>query len=261
MSSDKALVSLEVTGGMAVVSLERPPVNAMSRALMEEFKACLLRAERDPSVRVIIVRSKLDGIFSAGADIRELQGLDPEGCASFIELGQRLFARLGEIPKPIVAVINGVCVGGGLELSMACDLRLAGESARFGQPEVNLGLISGWGGTQRLPRLVGKTRASEMLLVGEQISAAQALTIGLVNRVVPDDSLLDEAMALGQKLVAKSPVALAKIKETIERGLSLTLTEGLQVEAGCYVEAYTSEDAKEGVRAFLEKRPARFAGR
>lgn len=261
MSSDKALVSLEVTGGMAVVSLERPPVNAMSRALMEEFKAYLLRAERDPSVRVIIVRSKLDGIFSAGADIRELQGLAPEGCASFIELGQRLFARLGEIPQPIVAAVNGVCVGGGLELSMACDLRVAGESARFGQPEVNLGLISGWGGTQRLPRLVGKTRASEMLLVGEQISAAQALTIGLVNRVVPDDSLLAEAMALGQKLVAKSPVALAKIKETIERGLSLTLTEGLQVEAGCYVEAYTSEDAKEGVRAFLEKRPARFAGR
>lgn len=260
MSSDKALVSLEVTGGVAVVSLERPPVNAMSRVLMEEFKACLLRAERDPSVRVIIVRSKLDGIFSAGADIHELQGLDPEGCASFIELGQRLFARLGEIPKPIVAAINGVCVGGGLELSMACDLRLAGESARFGQPEVNLGLISGWGGTQRLPRLVGKTRASEMLLVGEQISAAQALTIGLVNRVVPDDSLLAEAMALGQKLLAKSPVALAKIKETIERGLSLTLTEGLQVEAGCYVEAYTSEDAKEGIRAFLEKRPARFAG-
>jgi len=246
---------------MAVVSLERPPVNAMSRALMGEFKACLLRAERDPSVRVIIVRSKLDGIFSAGADIRELQGLDPEGCASFIALGQRLFARLGEIPKPIVAAINGICVGGGLELSMACDLRLAGESARFGQPEVNLGLISGWGGTQRLPRLVGKTRASEMLLIGEQISAAQALTIGLVNRVVPDDSLLAQAMGLGQKLLAKSPVALAKIKETIERGLSLTLTEGLQVEAGCYVEAYTSEDAKEGIRAFLEKRPARFADR
>jgi enoyl-CoA hydratase len=161
--------------------------------------------------------------------------------------------------KPVIAAINGVCVGGGMELAMACDLRVAAKSARFGQPEVNLGVISGWGGTQRLPRLVGKTRGLEMLMLGEQISAGEALAIGLVNRVVPDEALMDETMALCRKLAAKSPGALAKIKEAVELGLPQFLAEGLREEGRCYVEAYVAGDAREGIRAFLEKRPARFS--
>ncbi|MBI2154451.1 MAG: enoyl-CoA hydratase/isomerase family protein [Candidatus Rokubacteria bacterium] len=256
-----ALVSLAVADRVALLSMERPPVNAMSRAMMSELGAGLDRAAADPAVHVIVVTSGLPGMFSGGADIRELEGLDAAGCAAFIALGQGLFSRMGALPKPIIAAINGACVGGGMELSMACDLRVAAESARFGQPEVNLGVVSGWGGTQRLPRLVGKTRGLEMLLLGEQISADEALAMGLVNRVVPDDMLVAETTALARRLAAKSPVALAKVKETVERGLPLSLAEGLREEARCYVEAYVSDDAKEGLRAFLEKRPARFPGR
>ncbi len=254
------MVSLAVTDGIALLFMERPPVNAMSRALMEELEVSLERAARDPAIRVLVVTSQLPGMFSGGADIRELEGLDAAGCAAFIALGQALFGRMGKIPKPIIAAINGICVGGGLELSMACDLRIAAKSARFGQPEVNLGVISGWGGTQRLPRLVGKTRGLEMLMLGEQISAEDALAIGLVNRVVPDEALMGEATVLARKLAVKSAVALAKVKEAVEHGLSLPLGEGLREEARCYVEAYGSGHAREGIRAFLEKRPARFAG-
>ena len=255
------LVSLAVADRVALLSLERPPVNAMSRALMSELKAGLDQAAVDPAVCVIVVSSGLPEMFSAGADIRELEGLDAAGCAAFIALGQGLFGRMGEIPKPIIAAINGACVGGGIELAMACDLRIAAESARFGQPEVNLGVVSGWGGTQRLPRLAGKTRALELLMLGEQIGADEARAMGLVNRVVPDDMLMPEAITLARKLATKSPVALAKVKEAVERGLPLSLAEGLREEARCYVDAYVSEDAREGLRAFLEKRPARFPDR
>ena len=256
-----AMVSLAVADRVAVLSMERPPVNAMSRAFMGELEAGLSRAAADPAVRVIIITSGLPGMFSGGADIRELEGLDAAGCADFIALGQGLFGRMGELPTTIIAAINGVCVGGGMELSMACDLRIAAESARFGQPEVNLGVVSGWGGTQRLPRLVGKTRGLELLLLGEQISADAALAMGLLNRVVPNDMLMAETTALAHRLAAKSPVALAKVKETVHRGLPLPLAEGLREEARCYVEAYVSDHAKEGIRAFLEKRPAHFPGR
>ena len=256
-----ALVSIALADRIAVLTMERPPVNAMSRAFMGNLEAGLAHAAADPAVRAIIITSALPGMLSGGADIRELEGLDAAGCAAFIALGQGLFTRVGEIPKPILAAINGVCLGGGLELSMACDLRIAAESARFGQPEVNLGVVSGWGGTQRLPRLVGRTRALQMLMLGDQISADEALAMGLVNRVVPDDMLIAEATAVARRLAAKSPVALAKVKETVVRGLALPLAQGLSEEARCYAEAYRADDAKEGIRAFLEKRPPRFPGR
>lgn len=257
----RALVSLTVADRVAVLTMERPPVNAMSLALMGELEGRLDEAAADAGVRVIVITSSLPGMFSGGADIRELEGLDPAGCAAFVALGHGLFTRMGRLPKPIIAAVNGVCVGGGMELAMSCDIRIAAESARFGQPEVNLGVISGWGGTQRLPRLVGKTRGFEMLLLGEQISAVEARAIALVNRVVPDELLTAETLALAQRLAAKSPVALAKVKESVERGLALPLADGLREEARCYLEAYVSGDAREGIRAFLEKRPARFPGR
>jgi len=255
------LVSVAASQGVTLLAMERPPVNAMSRALMAELEAGLREAAADPAVRVVIVTSAVRGMFSGGADIRELEGLDAAGCAAFVALGHGIFGLMAEVPKPIIAAINGACVGGGMELAMACDLRIAAASARFRQPEVNLGVVSGWGGTQRLPRLVGKTRGLEMLMLGESIAADEALAIGLVSRVVPDDVLMAEATALARKLATKSPIALARVKQTVERGLPLPLAEGLREEARCYVEAYLSADAREGIRAFLEKRPARFTGR
>jgi enoyl-CoA hydratase/carnithine racemase len=240
--------------------MARPPVNAMSRAFMAELSAAIDRVEGDAAIRVAFVTSGLAGIFSGGADIRELEGLDERGCADFIALGHSVFGRLGRVPKPFVAAVHGACVGGGMELAMACDIRLAGRSARFGQPEVNLGVVSGWGGTQRLPRLIGKGRGLEMLMLGEPISADEALAFGLVSRVVADATLLDEAQALAARLAARAPVALAKVKECVEQGFSRPLAEGLREEARCYVEAYLTRDAREGIRAFLQKRPARFQG-
>lgn len=254
-------IQLAIADGIAVITLARPPVNAMSRAFMERLAAAIERVEADPTARVLIITSGLAGMFSGGADIRELEGLDAGGCADFIALGHRVFGRLGRLPKPVIAAINGTCVGGGLELAMACDIRVSARGARVGQPEVNLGVVSGWGGTQRLPRLVGKSRGLEMLMLGEPISAEQALACGLVTRVVAQEVLLEEARGVARRLAAKAPAALAKIKECVEQGLPLPLSEGLREEARCYVEAYLTEDAREGIRAFLEKRPARFEGR
>ena len=252
------LVSLDVADAVAIVTMRRPPVNAMSRRFVDELRAHLELAAGDPRVRVLVVTSALPRMFSGGADITELEGLDATGCAAFVGLGHELLDRFATIPKPIVASINGVCVGGGMELAMACDLRVAAASARFAQPEVKLGVISGWGGTQRLPRLVGKTRALELLYLGEPIDSDRALAIGLVNRVVPDDALDAATLALARTLAARSPIALAQIKTAVERGLTRPLADGLREEAVAYVQAYAADDAREGIRAFLEKRPARF---
>jgi enoyl-CoA hydratase/carnithine racemase len=251
-------ISLDVGDRVATVTMARPPVNAMSRAFMDELALALDRAGGDDAVRVIVVTSGLGAMFSGGADIRELEGLDAHGCAAFVATGHRVFGAIGRIPKPVIAAVNGVCVGGGMELAMACDIRVAAASARFGQPEVNLGVVSGWGGTQRLPRLAGMSRAVEMLMLGEPITAHDALACGLVSRVFPDDGLTGETRALARRLAEKSRVALAKVKESVERGRSRPLDEGLAEEARCYVEAYLAPDAREGIRAFLEKRPPRF---
>jgi enoyl-CoA hydratase len=256
-----AWVTLTEDDGVAVITLARPPVNALSRAFMAELAAAIDAVQAGAGLRVAVVTSGLPGMWSGGADIRELQGLDAAGCAEFVALGHRVFGRLADLPKPVIAAVHGTCVGGGLELAMACDLRLAAASARFGQPEVNLGVVSGWGGTQRLPRLVGATRALEMLMLGEPITAAEALACGLVSRVVPDDRLRDEALALGRRLAAKAPVALGAVKACVHRGLGRPLAEGLGEEARGYVAAYLTDDAREGIRAFLDKRPPRFRGR
>lgn len=254
-------VSLASADGVATITMGRPPVNAMSRRFMHDFAAALDRAGADRSVRVILVTSGLPAMWSAGADIRELVGLDATGCATFIALGHDVFGRFGALPKPVVAAVNGVCVGGGLELAMACDIRIAARSARFGQPEVNLGVVSGWGGTQRLPRLLGKSRGLAMLMLGEPITAGEALAAGLVTRVVPDEALPAEARALALRLASKPPLALARLKAAVEQGLDRPLADGLREEAHAYVEAYLTRDAGEGIAAFLAKRSPRFEGR
>ena len=186
--------------------------------------------------------------------------MDEAACRSFVEYGQGLMNRMEAVPKPIIAAVSGACVGGGCEMAMACDLRVAGLSARFAQPEVNLGVLPGWGGSQRLPRLVGKTRAMQMLMLGEALSAETALEIGLVNCVVSDEDVLPMTMDLARQLMDKSPTALASIKRAVQERSHQTLEDGLAMEARRYHEAFGSTDAREGMSAFLEKRKPRFAG-
>ena len=240
--------------------MDRPPVNAMDREFVEQLAAVFDRFKNEPSARVIVITSALPSVFSAGADIRQMEALDEAACRSFVEYGQGLMNRMEALPKPIIAAVSGACVGGGCEMAMACDLRVAGRSARFAQPEVNLGVLPGWGGSQRLPRLVGKTRAMQMLMLGEELSAETALEIGLVNCVVSDEDVLSTAIGLARRLMDKSRTALASIKGAIQGGSHLSLEKGLAVEARRYHEAFVSNDAREGMRAFLEKRKARFNG-
>ncbi|MBI4199246.1 MAG: enoyl-CoA hydratase/isomerase family protein [Chloroflexi bacterium] len=255
-----SLLEVSTYDTVTVLTLNRPPANALSSAflglLREAFEGCA----REPT-RVVIIASALPTIFSAGADIRELRELDRAGAREFSARGQALWNDIEAFPKPVIAAVRGACVGGGCELAMACDLRVAGQSARFGQPEVNLGLVPGWGGTQRLPRLIGRTAALEMLLTGEPISADRALALGLVNRLVPDDQVLPEARRLADSLAGKPPLTLGMIKEAVRQSLERPLRKGLEVETGEFLDARATKDAQEGIQAFLEKRAPKFQGR
>ena len=253
-------VTVSTEDGVAVISLDRPPVNAMNREFVDQLGATLDRCAEDATVHAIVVGSELPTVFSGGADIREIDTLDEAGGEEFIRRGQALMNLLEALPKPTIAAVRGAAVGGGCELAMACDLRVAGTSSRFGQPEVNLGILPGWGGSQRLPRLLGKTRAMEILMVGEEITAETALTIGLVNWLVPDGEVLPAAIGLARKLSTKSPTALAAIKGAVHGGAHRPLDDGLKIEAQRYRDAFASADAREGIRAFLGKRPPRFTG-
>ncbi len=246
--------------GVAVITMARAPVNALDRDFVGRLAGTLERCASDPSSRVVIIASGLPKVFSGGADLREMNKLGESGWGTFIEMGQRLMDQLEALPKPVIAAVQGACVGGGCELAMACDLRVAGQSATFGQPEVNLGVLPGWGGSQRLPRLIGKTRAMELLMTGETVSAETALDLGLVNRVVTDDQVLPAAKDLAKALAARSSTALAAIKRAVHDGLDSKMADGLETEARQYQKAAESADAREGISAFLEKRPPRFAG-
>lgn len=240
------------------LTMNSPPVNAMSRAFMEALSAHLARCAEDPGVRVVAIASGLPTIYSAGADVRELVGLDRAACEAFVELGQGTFDRIVALPKPVIAAIHGICIGGGLEMAMACDFRIAADGSELGHPEVDLGLVSGWGATQRLARLIGRTRALEMLMTGDRIKARRALAVGLIHRVVPGHALLLETRRLAHQLSQKSASALRGIKQAVNRGAHLSLAEGLVIEGHAFVETYQSPDAAAGLRAFLEKRRLHF---
>lgn len=252
---------IEKENQLAIITINRPPVNALSLEVVEELSGILADLRSDAGVKALIITGAGPKAFIAGADITQFQQGDLATVEKFIRRGQEVFEELETYPKPVVAAINGVCLGGGNELAMACDLRLAAESARFGQPEVNLGIIPGWGGTQRLPRLVGKTVAMEILFLGQMIDAREAWRIGLVNQVVPDAELLAKAKELGQRLAAQPPLALAAMKKAVRDGLDTTLDQGLELEVKAFLQVYQTEDAKEGVNAFLSKRKPEFKGK
>jgi enoyl-CoA hydratase len=217
--------------------------------------------QADASVRVVILTGAGEKAFVAGADINELAALTPDAGKAHAELGQRVFELVERLGKPVIAAVNGFALGGGCELAMACTVRLAADTAKFGQPEVKLGLTPGFAGTQRLPRLVGKGRAMELVLGGAMIDAAEAFRIGLVNRVVPAAALLDEARALARAWAANAPVAMRYAMEAIAHGLETSFAEGSFVEASLFGLAFATDDMREGTRAFLEKRTPEFRGR
>lgn len=246
-------IRVEREGAAALVTITHPPVNAISRAVAVALLEALTAAEADPACRALVLTGDGDRHFSAGADLTEF----PADVTASVEVTRRLEAsRL-----PVVAAVNGFALGGGCEIALACDLRICSANARFGQPEIKLGLIPGWGGTQRLPRLVGRGRALEMLLTGEQVDSARALAWGLVTRVVPPADLRQEALVLAGLLAERPPLAVAAIKRAVHRGLDGPLEDGLRREREEFDRVLGSEDAREGLSAFLEKRPPTWRGR
>jgi enoyl-CoA hydratase len=255
-------IRYEVDAGVVTVTLDRPAVlNAINDTMRRELHECFTALAGDAGVRAAVVTGGGDRAFSAGADIREF--VAPQAPVEFRERrGQHDFRQLIErCPQPVIAAIRGHALGGGLELALACDLRIAGEDAQLGLPEINLGIIPGGGGTQRLPRLVGRGKALQMILTGTRINALEALRIGLVEWVVPRDEALSTAQDLARALATKAPVALRYAKEAVVKGLELPLDEGLRLEHDLATLLRTTEDRLEGARAFLEKRPARWTGR
>ena len=249
-------------GGIALVTVNRPDkLNALSAAVIAELRDAFERIEKDAAIRASILTGAGEKAFVAGADIRELAALSPLEMREAARRGQQTFRMLETSSKPSVAAINGFALGGGLELAMACTVRFASENARLGQPEVKLGLVPGYGGTQRLPRLVGRGRALELLLAGDPVTAAEAHRIGLVNAVVAQAELLNYSRAWLGKVLANAPVALALAMEAVDAGLGIGLEEGLRLEAASFGICAATEDCREGTSAFLEKRKPAFAGK
>ena len=249
----------EIEAGIATLTINRPQaLNAMTRELLEELGTAFSRLQEDPSVRVILLTGSGEKAFVAGADIAAMAGFSPLEARELALLGQRTLAAIETCPLPVIAVVNGFALGGGCELAMACDIRLAADTARLGQPEINLGIIPGFAGSQRLPRLVGKGRALELLLSGEMIGAAEAWRIGLVNRVLPAAELMAEARRLAALLAGKGRTALRLCKAAVQDGLEMDLARGAAYEADLFGLCFADSDQKEGMQAFLEKRPPRF---
>ncbi|MGO8788828.1 MAG: enoyl-CoA hydratase/isomerase family protein [Terriglobia bacterium] len=243
------------------VAINRPEkLNAMNRKVMEELFDCFQALQRDEEVRVVILTGSGEKAFVAGADINELALQGPVEGKETARFGQRVFDLIENLGKPVIAAINGFAVGGGCELAMACTLRIAAETARLGQPEVKIGLLPGYGGSQRLPRLVGKCRALELILTGEPITAPEAHRVGLVNQVVPAPELLAAAEKLARKIIANAPLAIRFALEAVNHGMEMSAAEGQFLEATLFWLCCTTADMKEGTRAFLEKRPAKFTG-
>jgi len=250
------------TEGIATLTINRPKaLNALNAATIGELISVFTRISADAEVKLVILTGAGEKAFVAGADIAEMQPLDAITGRQFARLGHQLAALIEELPKPVIAAVNGFALGGGCELALCCDIRLASDNARFGQPEVNLGIIPGFGGTQRLARLIGKGRASELLMTGDMVDAAEAYRIGLVNKVYPATELLAAAQKMAQKIISKGPIAVGLAKTALRDGLETDLARACAREADLFGLCFATADQKEGMQAFLEKRPANFEGK
>jgi enoyl-CoA hydratase len=262
MTSEFENLLLDREGAVATITFNRPKVlNALNAQTLDELRRAILGLRRDDAIRVVILTGSGEKSFVAGADINELAVQSPTGGRDHALAGQHVFDLIENLGKPVIAAINGYALGGGCELAMACTIRIAADTAKLGQPEINLGIIPGYAGTQRLTRLVGRGAALELLLTGEQISAAEALRLGLVNRVVTAANLMGEARKLAQTLASKPPVAMRFIIDAVNTGLQMSFREAEIHEATLFGLVSSTEDMREGTRAFLEKRKPEFKGK
>ena len=254
-------ILLEQTDAVSLVTVNRPQVlNALDAETIDELDRCVQSLDADQSTRVVVLTGAGDRAFVAGADIAELSQMTPTVARDVARRGQSLCDRLERLRKPVIASVNGFALGGGCELAMACTFRVAADTARLGQPEINLGLLPGFGGTQRLPRLIGPGRALELLLTGEPVDAKEAYRVGLVNRVVPAGQLRETTRTIAAGIAAKPAVAVAYMLDAVRSGVQMSLAEGCELEATLFGLVSATEDMREGTRAFLEKRPAAFTG-
>ncbi len=261
--SDRQYIRTEIEDKIAVLTIDHPPVNSFNTQVTMELNEAVDELLANDEVKAVVITGGGTNAFVAGADIGDIKALldQPDGLKTASEQGQWLFLKIEQATKPFIAAINGFCLGGGLELAMACHMRVCSDRARLGQPEINLGIIPGWGGTQRLPRIVGRGKAIELILTGDMITAQEAYRIGLVNKVVPSGAVVKEARDLARKIVGKSKLPVAAALRAIDGGLRTSLEEGLRLEAQEFGALAASEDAREGVSAFLEKRQAQFKDR
>ena len=255
-------ILFEVSEGIATITINRPKaLNALNSDVMAELSDASLKCKTDEAIKVVILTGAGEKSFVAGADISQMAELRPQQAMDFMEAGIETFRSFEVLPKPVIAAINGFALGGGVELAMSCDIRLASENARFGQPEILIGLIPGWGGTQRLARLVGMGRAKEYIMAGGQIDAKRAYEIGLVNQVYPLDQLIPEARKLAKKMEGLPGFALKMAKHAINFGYDVSMDTAMRLETQCCSQCFSTDDQKEGMKAFLEKRKPAFKGK
>jgi Enoyl-CoA hydratase/carnithine racemase len=252
----------EVENEIGILTIQRPSaLNALNYDTMIEIEEVMDKVALDSSIKVVIITGEGEKSFVAGADIAYMQNLSAVEGYKWGEIGQRVFQKVEDLPQPVIAAVNGFALGGGCELAMACDIRFASDNAKFGQPEVTLGITAGFGGTQRLPRLVGKGRAKELLFTGMMISAEEAYRIGLVNKVFSQSELMNEAKIFANKTSQIAPIAVQATKMAVNRGMDMDLRSGIAFEASLFGMTFSTEDQSEGMSAFLEKRKADFKGK
>ena len=255
-------VALEVRGAVAILTLDNPgKLNALSIEMLDGIDTHLDTVEGDEAVHAVVITGAGEKAFAAGADIGHMREATVEEARAYAERGHEVFAYIEAFPKPVIAAVNGFALGGGCELVLACDIRLASDNARLGQPEVNLGIFPGWGGTQRLPRLTSPGFAKELIFTGRHVTAEEAKAAGLVNHVYPQAELLDRAVAMGEEIAKKSPLAVSVAKDLVNQALEGDYKEALARELSAFGDAFATDDQREGMAAFFEKREARFTGR
>lgn len=260
--SEFANLLFEVEDGVGIVTINRPKaLNALNAATIYELDQLFTELAKNDEVKAVIVTGSGEKSFVAGADITEMQKMSAIEGRSWGKLAQAVFNKIENLPKPVIAAVNGYALGGGCELSMACDIRIASEKAKFGQPEVSLGIPPGFGGTQRLPRLIGRGRAKELLFTGDMIDAAEAYRIGLANKVVPHGELLNVAKEMARKIMTRGPIAVSLCKAAVNEGMDVDLESGVAYEAELFGLCFATADQKEGMAAFIEKRKAQFEGK
>ncbi len=261
--SESKFLKIKKEHGVAVLTIDHPPVNALSPDVLEALVAALDELADDTEAGVVVLTGAGTNAFSAGADVNELQKMGPDSAEKLVKLGQDAFNKIDDFPKPVIAAVNGLSLGGGNELALACDLRITSDRARFGQPEVWLGLIPAWGGTTRLSRLLGPAKAKELIFTGQMVNAQEAFRIGLVNKIVPDGEEVRAAVDIGRQIVTKgAPLAIKEAKSTIKTALDEGETEaGLKAEREAALRLAATEDLVEGIKAFVEKRQPDFKGK